>query len=181
MADVVIGNIGIVKKSTKNPMISQTIIDLLNYRVEQEEYSARIYLAMSMWLDNVGYMGAAKLWRKYSNEEMGHADIARSYLLDLGVQPNTPALKSPQQTFKGLPEIIQLSYDHEIEVTRQIKDFASKAFKEGDFMVFTLTQKYLEEQVEEHGKTQLWLDRLNLFGSDQINLREMDEEMGDKA
>ncbi len=64
-----------------NPLISTECIDYLNYRVQQEEYSSRIYLSMSMWLNNKGYVGAAALWRKYSDEEMAHAEWSRTYLL----------------------------------------------------------------------------------------------------
>ena len=49
-------------RSGKNPMMSEEVEKLLNYRIEQEEQSSRIYLAMSMWLTNTGYLGAGKLW-----------------------------------------------------------------------------------------------------------------------
>jgi hypothetical protein len=47
----------------RNPMIDDSCISFLNYRVQQEEYSSRIYLAMSMWLNNNGYLNAAKTWK----------------------------------------------------------------------------------------------------------------------
>ena len=70
-----------------NILIEEHCIKYLNYRIQQEELSSRIYLAMSLWLSNEGYLGAGALWRKYSNEEMGHADWAREYLLSMGVTP----------------------------------------------------------------------------------------------
>jgi ferritin len=97
----------------KNPLIDDSCISFLNYRVQQEDQSSRIYLAMSLWLDNAGYVNAAKLWKKYSDEERGHADIAREYLLNMGVQPATASLEQPSETFGGLPDIIRQSFDHE--------------------------------------------------------------------
>lgn len=170
-----------MSKSGKNPMMSEEVEKLLNYRIEQEEQSSRIYLAMSMWLTNTGYLGAGKLWRKYANEEMSHAEWARDYILAMGCQPSVPALKSPQQSFVDLPQIVKMSYDHEIEVTKQIKEFAKKALTTGDTMVFTLTQKYLAEQVEEHDKLQNFVDRISAFGVSPILMRELDDEMGDLA
>ncbi len=76
----------------KNILLSDDCVDYLNYRVQQEEYSGRIYMSMAMWLENNGYVNAGKLWRRYSDEEMKHADIARTYLLSMGVQPLTPKL-----------------------------------------------------------------------------------------
>lgn len=163
----------------KNELLSDDCVEYLNYRVQQEEYSGRIYLAMSMWLDNNGYVNAAKLWRRYSSEEMSHSDIARTYLLSMGVQPDTPVLESPEQTFTGLPQIIEKSYDHEIVVTKQIKELADDAMKKMDHMLYEFALAYLKEQVEEHNKMQNWVDQLNAFGTDKIAMRLLDHEMKD--
>lgn len=163
----------------RNPHISDKAVQLLNYRIEQEELSSRLYLAMSMWLNDNGYLGSAKRWKTYSDEEMVHADWAKQYLLAMGVQPNTPTLAQPKQMYEGLPDIIRLSYEHEIIVTRQCKDLASFAQKEGDHMLYELSLKYLREQVEEHEKMQDLVDRLNAFGTDRMSLRFLDNELGE--
>ena len=163
----------------KNILLSDECVDYLNYRVQQEEYSGRIYMSMAMWLENNGYVNAGKLWRRYSDEEMKHADIARTYLLSMGVQPLTPKLDAPNQNFTGLPEIIEMSYDHEITVTKQIKELAGDAMKKADHMLYELALSYLKEQVEEHNKMQNWVDQLNSFGTDKIAMRLLDHEMKD--
>jgi ferritin len=167
-----------INSKGRNPLLTEEGEEFLNYRVQQEEYSARIYLSMAMWLENEGYLGAGKLWKKYSDEEMLHANDARTYLLSMGVQPITPMLEAPEQSYKGLPEIIKKSYDHEIEVSSQIKELSSYAMSIGDHMLYTLGQTYLKEQVEEHNKMQNWMDRLSAFGEDKLALRFLDEEMG---
>jgi ferritin len=166
-------------RKSHNPMIEETCIKYLNYRIQQEELSSRIYLSMSMWLNNEGYMGAASLWRKYSDEEMTHANWSRDYLLSMGVNPETPVLAAQPNTYAGLPDIIRKSYEHEIVVTKQIKDMANDALKKGDHMLYELCLRYLKEQVEEHDKTQTWVDKLNAFGEDKIALRLLDDEMGE--
>jgi ferritin len=162
---------------TINPLIDESCISHLNYRVQQEEYSARIYMGMSMWLNNKGYVNAAAVWRTYSDEEMKHADIARTYLLSFGIQPVTPRLDQPKQNFSGLPEIIKLSFDHEVVVSKQIKDMANHALADGDHMLYELCLAYLKEQVEEHNKMQNWVDQLEAFGTDKIAMRLLDHEM----
>ena len=162
----------------RNPLLSEECIVYLNNRIQQEEYSSRIYLAMSLWLNNSGYTGAASLWKKYSDEEMKHADWSREYLLAMGVQPTTSKLEQPSQTFSGLPEIIQLSFDHELTVTKQCKELCDKAFKAGDHMLYTLGLQYVKEQIEEHDKMQTWKDKLLAFGTDKTALRFLDNEMG---
>jgi len=161
----------------RNPLLDEESTKYLNYRIQQEELSSRIYLSMSMWLNNEGYMGAAQLWRKYSNEELAHADWAREYLLAMGVTPDTPMLASQPLTYDGLPDIIKKSFQHEIEITKQIKEAASHAMKKGDHMLYQLFLQYLKEQVEEHDKMQTWVDKLNSFGEDAVALRFLDNEM----
>jgi ferritin len=166
-----------INSKGRNPLLTEECEQYLNYRVQQEEYSARIYLSMAMWLENEGYLGAGKLWKKYSDEEMLHANDARTYLLSMGVQPITPMLEAPSQVYSGLPEIIKKSYEHEIEVTTQIKDLSTHALSINDHMLYTLGQTYLKEQVEEHNKMQNWIDRLSAFGEDKLALRFLDNEM----
>ena len=172
---------GIKTASTKgkSPLIDDSCISFLNYRVQQEDLSSRIYLAMSMWLTNNGYLNAGKLWKKYSNEERGHADIARDYLLNMGVQPATPALEQPAEEYKGLPDIIRQSYDHEVDITNQCSDLANHALKDGSHMLYELALHYLREQNEEVGKIQDLIDQLEAFGEDKIAMRLLDHEIKD--
>lgn len=166
------------KEADNTSLISKECIDYLNYRIKQEELSSRLYLAMSMYLENVGYIGAAKAWKKDADDEMTHANWAREYLLALGIQPETPALEAPKQSFNGLPDVIRQSYDHEIVVTKQINDLGKDAIAKGDFLLLQLVMKYQVEQQEEIEKTRTRLDRLNLFGEDKVSLRMFDNELG---
>lgn len=172
---------GIKTASTKDksPLIDESCISFLNYRIQQEDLSSRIYLSMSMWLTNKGYLNAGKLWKKYSEEERGHADIARDYLLNMGVQPATPALEQPSEEYKGLPDIIRQSYDHEVDITNQCSDLANHALKDGSHMLYELALHYLREQNEEVGKIQDLIDQLEAFGEDKIAMRLLDHEIKD--
>lgn len=161
-------------------LISSKMIDLMNYRINQEENSSRIYLGMSIWLGYHGYTGAEKLWKVYSDEELDHAKWAYDYLLNLNVVPTVPQLSTPKQEFKGLPQIIALSYQHEVTITEQCKALAKAAQEEGDFLAFELALKYCNEQVGELNKTQFLLDQLEAFGDDKVALRLLDNWMAEQ-
>lgn len=167
-----------VSQRGKNPLLSDECINTLQYRIQQEEQSSRIYQAMSLWLNNEGYSGASSLWLKYSQEELVHANWSREYLLAMGIVPEVPMLSAQPTIYKGLPSIIEASFDHEVTITKQCKELADKAFKQGDHMLYTLALQYLKEQVEEHNKMQTWIDKLTTFGSDKLALRMLDSEMG---
>lgn len=166
-----------LQRRTRNPFASESVIKILNYRIEQEESSSRLYEAMSLWLDDNGYMGAAKKWKEDAEGEMAHAGWAKAYLLDMGVQPTLPALPKPEQTFSGIPDIIRKSYDHEIMVTNQCNDLGKEAMKTADHLLYQLANKFLQEQQEELGKLQTLLDKLAAFGEDKIAMRLLDDEL----
>lgn len=160
-------------------LIKESIIELLQYRINQECQSSRIYKAMSLWLDLHGYINSAKLWQKYSDEELVHSEFAVQYLLDLNILPITPLQTQPKIEFKGLFQIIALSYEHELEVTNQCNELAKSCLKESDMMTFGLAQKYVAEQVEEIAKTQLLIDMLDSFGDDKVALKLLDNWIKD--
>jgi len=162
----------------KNQLISKECINLLNFRVEQEEQSSRLYHSMAIWLNDNGYMGASKAWQVDADGEMVHAGWAKEFLLDLGIKPIIPALKEPMQSFAGLPDIIRKSYDHEVIVTKQCSELAKHAMKDGEPILLQLALKYMSEQQEELGKIQTLVDKLEAFGEDPIAMRLLDNELG---
>lgn len=166
-----------VVEKPKNPLVSEDCINMLNYRIEQEEQSSRLYHSMSMYLNDKGYVNASKVWQKDSEDEMVHASWAKEFLLDMGIQPKIPALKEPQQLFTGLPDIIRKSFEHEVIVTQQCNELASHAMKYGNHLLYQLAIKYLQEQQEEMGKVQTYLDKLNTFGEDKIAMKLFDQEL----
>jgi len=161
--------------------LSEKMQGLLKFRIEQEELSSRLYQSMAQFLEYNGFEGAAKLWYKYSAEELTHAKLVTQFLLDLDYLPPLPAIKEPSLEFEGLIDIINKSYEHEYTVTQQCKDLAIEAFKENDLLTYGIAQKLVNEQAEELAKTMLWKDKIESFGSDKIALRFLDEEMADAA
>lgn len=162
----------------RNPFATKECIDILNFRIEQEEQSSRLYHSMSVWLNDKGFMGASKAWQADADGEMTHAGWAKEYLLDMGVKPRIPALKEPEQNFAGLPDIIRKSYDHEVLVTKQCSELASHAMKTGNHLLYQLAIKYMTEQQEELGKIQTIVDKLEAFGEDGAALKLLDQELG---
>lgn len=165
--------------SSKNPFMTKECIDILNYRILNEEQSSRLYQSMSLWLNDNGFKGSAKKWLSDANDEMQHAQWAKDFLLDMGIQPKLPSLQEPPQTFGGLPDIIRKSYDHEIIVTQQCNDLAKHAMQYGNHLLYQLAIKYLQEQQEEIGKLQDSLDMLSAFGETKDVLFMLDKQFGE--
>lgn len=162
-------------------ILKESIVKLLNFRIKNEEESNRLYLSMSIWLEYHGFNGAAKLWKKYAEEEIDHAEWAYKHLLDLNIQPDVPQLSEQPKEFGGLVDIIQKSYDHEVKITEQCNELAKEAQKEGDYMTLSLALKYQAEQIEELARNNYWIDRLEAFSDSLEALRLLDNEMACKA
>lgn len=166
-----------VMKVMENPF-AKNCVDILNFRIQQEEASSRLYHAMALWLNDKGYVGAAKAWQKDSDDELKHASWAKDFLLDMGVQPTLAVIDAPVQTFSGLPDIIRQSFDHEVKVTQQCNDLALFAWTNGNHLLYQLAVKYLQEQQEEMGKVQTYMDKLKAFGESEIAMKLFDTELG---
>ena len=163
-------------------LIPQKSIDSVQLRIKHEEFNWKTYNAMSNWLNLQGYEGASKLFKKYADDELVHKNWAVDYLLDMNIQPIEPSEDQPKIEFNGLPQIIALSYELELKTTNEIEEFITQCIKENDHMTrILLEQKFLPEQKEEMASRQMWLDKLNSFGTSEVALRMLDEDMGDKA
>lgn len=139
-------------------LLNDKVVEALNYRVQQEEHSSRIYEQLSLWLNNHGFLNFAEIFKKYSEEEMKHAGWSKSYLLDYGVTPCLRPLPSPEMEIETLLDVLEAAYDHELLVTQQCEELASVALKEGNHVLYALASKFCAEQQEEIGKTITNLD-----------------------
>lgn len=162
--------------NTMTCLLSDKTINLLNYRINQEELSSRIYLAMSVWADNKSYFNAAKLWKKYSDEEFNHANWAREVLLSFNKLPCTDAIGMPPNEFTGLNDLITQTLEHETLITLQCKELLQYALTE-DLLIFPLAQKYVAEQVEEMRKAYDLVSLLENYGTDKLALALLDHEL----
>ena len=144
--------------------LDKKIIELLNYRIQQEEESARIYEQFALWLDDKGFKNFAALYYKYAHEELAHAKFAKDHLLAFGIEPQLTKLSAPDLDFNSLKEILVLTLEHEQEITRQCNELTKTAAALDDFPTMTLGMKYCAEQVEELDKAQTFVDQITTFG-----------------
>lgn len=154
-------------------------IELLQYRIQQEELSSRIYEQMSLCLEDKAFFGAAKLWKKYSLEELGHAQWAKDYLLSFDIKPELRKLDAPVYEYPCICDIIKATLEHEQAITLQCNELAAKAHEIGDYNLVALALKYCTEQTEELRKSFDLVNLLETFGTDKIALKLLDEQLGD--
>lgn len=143
-------------------MLDKKLIEALEYRIQQEELSSRIYEQMSLWLNDNGFLNISKVYATYSQEELKHASWAKDFLLNYGLTPNLKALLAPELELNSLEDVFQQTLEHEQNITKQCEEMASLALKEANHGLYALASKYCAEQVEEIGKAITNLDILKL-------------------
>lgn len=162
-------------------MISENLKQLLNYRINQEEYSARLYHAMHLWLDTRGYSGAGALYKKFEAEEYEHSHIAQEYLVGLNIQPDIQAIDAPPNDFASLHDIIYKTLEHEKKITQQCEELGRATLKEMDLKVFSIAQKYIDIQIHEIEESNNLVDMANNYGQERIGIMLLDQALGELA
>ena len=159
--------------------LDKKIIELLNYRIQKEEESARIYEQFALWLDNVGFKNFAALYYKYAHEELAHAKFAKDHLLAFGIEPELTKLSAPDYEFNSLKDILELTLEHEQEITKQCNELTKTAAALDDFPTMTLGMKYCAEQVEELDKAQTFVDMIETFGTSKEAMLTLEHNVKD--
>jgi len=142
--------------------LSDKITKILNDQIKNELQSSQIYRGMSCWLDDKGWVDAAKYFFKAAQEELIHMDKIYQYLFDMNVVAVVPVTDEVKQEFKELRDVVEESLKHEIEVTKNWEKISKEAEEDNDNTTYEFAQWFLKEQIEEENKWRDMLDKFNL-------------------
>ena len=162
-------------------MISQKMADAVNRQINNEMYSAYLYMAMSAHSSNVGLNGFATWFMVQYHEEMFHAMKQYNYLLDQGAAVHLQTIKEPPKTFASALDMFTKTLEHEQFVTRSINEIADLAQQEKDHATYQFIQWYVTEQVEEEKNDNEILQKLKLAGDTGPGLFMIDGQLGARA
>lgn len=130
-------------------MIKEPVANLLNEQVGHEFEAMLQYIALSAWLDAETLPELSGYFAAQAEEEREHALKMIQYLNDTGQKVSIPAIPEPKSAFKSVGEAVELAYEQEVRVTRQIEAIYNEAANGNDRLTQNFLQWFLEEQVEE--------------------------------
>ncbi len=159
-------------------MISEKMAEAINKQINNEMYSAYLYMAMSAHSSSVGLNGFAVWFMTQYHEEMFHAMKQYNYLLDQGADVKLLAIKEPPKTFASAKEMFEKTLEHERFVTKCINDIEDLAQQEKDHATYQFFQWYVTEQVEEEKNDAEILQKLALAGESGPGLFMLDGQLG---
>ena len=158
-------------------MLSERMTGALNKQVNNEIYSAYLYLSMSAHSTFVGLKGFANWFMVQYQEEMVHAMKIYDYINAQGGQVKLMAVAQPPTEFGSPLEMFGKTLEHEKFVTKCINDLVDLAIEEKDHASNIFLQWFVTEQIEEEANDNEIISKLKLVGKEGNGLFMIDKEL----
>ena len=152
------------------------LAELLNNQINEELYSAYLYLTFADYYEGRGLKGFANWYMVQVEEEMAHAKILRRYLLDNDADVKMLAIAQPDKEFKNDLEPLEAGLEHEKYITDCINKCYGAAYGVHDFRAMQMLDWFVKEQGEEETNASDMIKNMELFGSDPKGLYDLDRE-----
>ena len=159
-------------------MIASEMQDAINAHIDQEIYSAQIYLAMSAHCEAKAFKGFGRWLRVQYTEELEHAHKFLDFVLARGGQAALGTIQAPPREYGTLTQVFEAVLEHEREVTRRIHALYAKAVELKDTATQVFLQWFVAEQVEEEANASEIVDRLHMVGDRPGAALYLDKEYG---
>lgn len=161
-------------------MISQKMEEAINKQINEEIYSAYLYLSMAGYFAEQNLMGFQNWLFVQYHEELSHAEKFYRYLIERGGKVKLTVIKEPPDTWKGPREAFEAVLNHERHITGKINELVELAEAEKDRATFAMLQWFVNEQVEEEANPQEILARLEMVGEHKQGLLMIDRELAQR-
>ena len=158
-------------------MIGKKMEKAINGQINNEMYSAYLYMAMSAHAQSTGLKGFANWFMVQYHEEMVHAMKMYEFLQSRGGTVRLQALKEPPSAWKSPLEMFEKTLEHEQFITGCINDLVDLARAEKDHAAEVFYQWYVTEQVEEENNDNEIIAQLKLVGDSPQGLMMVDAQL----
>lgn len=161
-------------------MLSPNINKALNKQINEELFSAYIYLAMSAKSDSMGLSGFANWFKHQYQEELSHADRFFNYILERNGEVTLDAIDKPTVGDSTPLELFEKSLSHEQHITSCIFKLKDLAREESDHATDVFLEWFVNEQVEEEAATSAVIDQLQMVKDNPSGLFMIDRELASR-
>jgi ferritin len=150
--------------------ISEAMNAKLNEQIANELNASQVYLAMACMFEAQSLKMLAKLFRKQTEEERGHALKILDYIPEVEGKVVLHAIPQPTMEYASVEAAIEAALNHERRVTQQINELMALAEREKDYATRNFLNWYVEEQVEEVDSMLNLLQIAKLAGKNLLQL-----------
>jgi ferritin len=158
-------------------MLSPTINKAINKQINEEMFSAYMYLAIAAKADSMGLSGFSNWFKMQYNEELAHADRFFNYVLERSGEIELDAIAKPTVSDGSALKMFEASLAHEQHITKCIFELKDLAKAESDHATDVFLEWFVNEQVEEEATTQAIIDQLKMVDGNPSGLFMIDREL----
>ncbi len=153
----------------------------LNDQINEEAWSAYLYLSMSTWFDANNMPGFAKWMKTQAGEETKHALKLVEHLHARGHQPVLKAIAAPGNQWTSALAAFEASLAHEKHITGCYQKLMDQAYELRDHASVAFLTWFVTEQVEEEKTADEMVQKLRLAGTSIGSLMYLDGHAGKRA
>ncbi len=160
--------------------MKEIMVKALNKQINEELYSAYLYLAMSAAASSESLDGFANWLMIQAQEERDHAMGLYNHVLEIDGTVELMAIAAPSYKFAGAMDILEKSLAHEQHITKCIHELYALAETEKDYATRILLDWYVSEQVEEEDSLRRMIDQLAIAGDKNEGLYLFDQKLSER-
>jgi ferritin len=161
-------------------MLTKRMEEALNRQINEEMYSAYLYLSMSAYFASINLSGFSHWLYVQYHEELEHAEKIYKYIIERGGRVKLSAIKEPDFEWKTPRDAFEAVVKHEKYITSRIYELLEIAEQEKDRATFAMLQWFVNEQVEEEAHSEEILARLEMIGDSKQGLLMLDRELAQR-
>ena len=159
-------------------MLNAKIQESFNDHLNEEFFSAYLYLSMASFLESKNLSGMAQWMRLQFQEELNHGAKFIDFINDRGGRVTLQAIKAPKTEWESPLNAFEEAYQHECAISGMINRLVDLAIAESDHAANSFLQWFVNEQVEEEASVEAIVEKLRLVGDNGVALFMLDGELG---
>lgn len=158
-------------------MFNKKMEKSFNEQINEELYSAYLYLSMVAYFESTNLPGFANWMRVQTQEEIVHAMKFYDYINQRNGRVVLTALADPQIEWKSPMDAFEAAYKHELHITDKINELVNLAIEEKDHAANMFLQWFVNEQVEEEKNPLDIIQKLKMIKDSSESLYMLDKEL----
>ena len=130
-------------------MISKKLESAMNRQINEEVFSAYLYLSMAAYFLSLNLDGFASWMKAQAHEELSHAMKFFNFLGEMDGRVSLPAIQEPEKAWKSPLAAFAAALQHERHISGCINTLYRLAVAENSYPTQIMLQWFIKEQVEE--------------------------------
>ncbi len=144
-------------------MLKTKMNEVFNKQINEEFYSAYLYLAMSVYFEDRNLPGFANWMRIQFQEEQFHALKMFDFVHERGGNVTLQGIEKPEIAFDDIVAVFEETLKHERHITSCIEAMMTQAIELKDYASENFLRWYIDEQVEEEASVEEIVNQLKLI------------------